>query len=47
VVLRLEQDPQTGAIIECNGQRRYFVRGYYNGRWSHSGAVTQARRAVA
>lgn len=47
MVLRLEQDPDTGAIIECNGQRRYFVRGYYNGRWSHSGPVNQARRAVA
>lgn len=47
MVLRLEQDPETGAIIECNGQRRYFVRGYYNGRWSHSGPVTHARRAVA
>lgn len=47
MVLRLEQDPVTGAIIECNGQRRYFVRGYYNGRWSRAGPVQHARRAVS
>jgi hypothetical protein len=25
----------------------YFVRGYYNNRWSHSGGVQLAERVVA
>lgn len=47
VVLDLEQDPRTGAIITCNGQQRYFVQGYYNGRWSPSQPAVHARRAPA
>jgi hypothetical protein len=40
VLLRLVQDPRTGAIIECGAHmRRYFNVGYYNGRFSHSGKV--------
>lgn len=34
-ILGLEQDPATGAITRCVwDQRNYFVRGYYNDRWS-------------
>jgi len=50
VLLDLEQDPETGAIIECTvGMRRYFDLGYYhdrNGRWSKSGDVVQAKRGL-
>lgn len=39
------QDPRTGALIGCKTEFfNYFVRGYYNNRWSHSGNVTQAAR---
>jgi hypothetical protein len=43
VLLKLVQDPATGAIIECNGVRRYFNVGYYNGRFSHSGKVVKGK----
>jgi hypothetical protein len=46
LLLRCEQDPETGAIIELNGLQRYFVQGYYNGRWSPSGDVVHAKRGV-
>lgn len=46
VLVNCEQDPRTGAIIELNGLQRYFVRGYYPDRWSHSGPVVQPRRTV-
>lgn len=44
LIITLEQDPETGAIIECNGMRRYFNRGYYQGRWSHAGSVNHTER---
>jgi hypothetical protein len=41
-LLRLEQDPETGAILQMDAPlRRYFNVGYYNGRWNHSGRVNQ------
>lgn len=47
-IVRLEQDPETGAIVECDvGLRRYFNRAYYDAsaRWSHSGPVSKPPRA--
>lgn len=42
----LEQDPETGAIIGCEVKlMRYFVKGYYNNRWSKWGSVQLAERA--
>ena len=47
-LIRLEQDPRTGAIIAMTPQIiRYFNRGYYNDRWSHSGDVVLPDRGVA
>jgi hypothetical protein len=47
-ICKLTQDPRTGAITACRVELfPYFVRGYYNGRWSHSGAVTHAERMPA
>lgn len=49
IVLDLEQDPETGAIIECNGMRRYFNRAYYTARgerFSHHGPVEQIPRSA-
>ena len=47
VLLGLEQDPITGAIVCCNpGMLRYFVRSYYNERWSKHGPVKQPERTV-
>lgn len=47
-LIQLEQDPRTGAIISMTPQLiRYFVRGYYNGRWSRAGAANMAKRTVA
>ena len=44
-VVKLTQDPQTGAIVRCRPEmQRFFVRGYYNGRWSHADDVAHARR---
>jgi hypothetical protein len=49
ILVTLEQDPDTGAIIECNGMRRYFNRAYYtgagNGRWSKHGPVRPLPRS--
>ncbi len=45
VLFGLEQDPDTGAIIGCSPEMiRYFVKGYYQNRWSLSGGVQQAER---
>jgi predicted phosphodiesterase len=42
-VVRLRQDPQTGAIYRASADTlRYFVRSYANNRWSHSGPVEHA-----
>lgn len=39
-ICELEQDAETGAIIGCTVQMFcYFDKGYYDGRWSHSGNV--------
>lgn len=47
IIVGLEQDPETGAIIGCRTECvRYFNKGYYNGRWSHSGAVILPERGV-
>jgi len=46
-LIRLEQDPSTGAIIGFAPEMiRYFNRSYYNGRWSHHGPVNHPRRSV-
>jgi hypothetical protein len=49
-LVNLEQDPNTGAIIGCNGLIRYFNAGYYakhaNNRWSYTGNVSQVPRGV-
>ena len=45
-ICELEQDEQTGAIIGCAVQMwQYFDKGYYSGRWSHSGGVTLPAQA--
>jgi hypothetical protein len=53
VLVEIEQDPETGAIIEFNPRlRRYFNRAYYvkagraNDRWSGSGPVKPVPRRV-
>lgn len=39
-ILKLTQDPRTGAITGCRGEaRQYFNQAYYNDRWSKSGAA--------
>lgn len=44
-IMELEQDPRTGALTACKVEFfNYFVKGYYNGRWSHSGDVVHAKR---
>lgn len=46
-IVTLEQDPETGAITRfVPDMRRYFNRGYYNGRWSKAGAVTLPDRRI-
>lgn len=38
-------DPRTGAFVECSYTfRNYFVKSYYDGRWSQHGAVNLAPR---
>ena len=44
-IVRAEQDPETGAIIACSVQLiRYFVKGYYNNRWSKWGSIQLPQR---
>lgn len=46
-LIELEQDPSTGAIISMMPQLiRYFVKGYYNGRWHRAHGVTKPARAA-
>jgi len=46
-ICRLRQDPRTGAITACRVEFfNYFVQGYYDNRWSHSGDVTHADRGA-
>ena len=49
VLIGLEQDPDTGAIIGfAPKMMRYFVKGYYaNNRWSKHGSVTLPKRVIA
>jgi hypothetical protein len=45
--LNLHVDPDTGAVDEFTCTfRNYYVRDYYNGRWSQHGPVTHADRGV-
>lgn len=47
-IIKLKQDPRTGAIISCTYELiRYFHREYYVGanRWSRHGKVRQFKRA--
>lgn len=47
-IVKFTQDPRTGALVGCRPEFfNYFVKGYYNGRWSHSGPVVQAKRSLA
>lgn len=47
-ICELEQDAETGAIIGCTvSMWCYFDRGYYNNRWSLSGAVVLPDRGLA
>lgn len=47
-ICQLRQDPDTGAIIACRTEfLNFFVRDYYNGRWSHSGNVALPERGHA
>lgn len=46
VIVDLQQDPETGAIVECQPNIiRYFNRAYYSNRWSHSGPVVLPDRS--
>jgi predicted phosphodiesterase len=48
MIVTLEQDPRTGAIIRClPDMRQYFVRAYYNDRWSKTHGSVQPDRDVA
>lgn len=45
-LVKLEQDPESGAIFSMTPQLiRYFNKGWYDGRWSHSGPVQHVPRA--
>lgn len=47
-LVELEQDPRTGAIIAMKCQLiRYFVKGYYNDRWSRAREVVLPHREAA
>lgn len=44
-LIKLKQDPRTGAIISCTYELiRYFNREYYGARWSRHGGVHLTRR---
>lgn len=46
-LVHLEQDPKTGAIVGCGVKTlRYFIKGYYNNRWSKDAAVSLPPRSV-
>ena len=48
MIVDVEIDPRTGAVIECGTQfRNYFVKEYYTGRWSQHGPVKHATRRAA
>jgi hypothetical protein len=46
-LVKLEQDPETGAIIGCSPSMwQYFNTGYYQHRWSMSGRPQMAERTI-
>lgn len=52
LIVTLEQDPRTGAIISCNDMYRYFTRSYYDQpkrrgeRFNYAGPVTMPERSL-
>lgn len=45
--IKLQLDPETGAVTECTyTSRNYFVRDYYQGRFSQHGPVNHAPRSA-
>ncbi len=49
IIVTLEQDPRTGAIISCNDMYRYFNQGYYaeeGERFSYAGDVRLPVRSL-
>jgi predicted phosphodiesterase len=47
VILGLEQDPESGAIVGFTPQiMRYFNRGFYNTRWSRHGPINPIKREI-
>lgn len=47
VFVRLHQDAESGAILECETSfRRYFNRGWSNNRWSHFSPISPLSREV-
>ena len=47
-IVRMEQDPETGAIIAFEPNMiRYFNKGYYANRWGYAGNISHAERAVS
>lgn len=48
MVVQLEQDPETGAIVSCTPRiYRYFNKDYYNDRWARDGKVVLPNRRIA
>jgi len=46
-LIKLHQDPETGAIVRFQPElMRFFNKGFYNNRWSHSDGVQHAERGV-
>jgi biotin operon repressor len=46
-IIKFRQDPKTGALVEMSANLlRYFNRGYYNDRWSHSDPVNLPERSL-
>jgi len=46
-IVTMKQDPDSGAIIRFMPEmHRYFTRGFYGHRWSHSGDVVLPRRSI-
>lgn len=45
VLIRMKQDPESGAITEFSPtMMRFFNKGFYNNRWSHSDGVVLPKR---
>lgn len=46
-ICKATMDPRTGAIVRFSAEcLRFFNKGYYAGRWSHSGPVNQSERVL-